>query len=67
MIIYFLMPFFFMFLVERLLHTFMAFRLDFVATKRRFAVLGLTSNMLVNKHSDLLELGFLLVLMLYSH
>ena len=37
----------------------MALRLDFVATKRRFSVLGLTSNMFVNKHSDFLALGFL--------
>ena len=32
---------------------------DFAATKRRLAVLGLTSNMFVNKHSDFLALGFL--------
>ena len=37
----------------------MDLRLDFVATKRCFAVLGLTSNMVVNKHSDLLALVFL--------
>ena len=37
----------------------MAMRLDFAATIRRFAVLYLTSNMFVNKHSDFLELGFL--------
>ena len=37
----------------------MALRLDFAATKRRLTVLGLTSNMLVNKHSDFLSLGFL--------
>ena len=37
----------------------MALRLYFAATKRLFAVLGLTSNMLVNKHSDFLALGFL--------
>ena len=41
-----------------LLHTFMALRLDVSAIKRRLAVLGLTSNMFVNKHSDFLELGF---------
>ena len=35
--------------------------LDFAATKRRFAVLGLISNMVVNKHSDLLALVFLTV------
>ena len=45
--------------VQRLLPTFMALRLDFAATNRRFAVLGLTSNMFVNKNSDLLALGFL--------
>ena len=37
----------------------MALRLDFAATKQCFAVLGLTSNMFVNKHSDFLALGFL--------
>ena len=37
----------------------MALRLDFAATKRRFAVLGLTSNMVVNKHNYFLALGFL--------
>ena len=37
----------------------MALRLDFSATKRRFAVLGLAFNMLVNKHIDFLALGFL--------
>ena len=37
----------------------MAFRLDFAATKRRFAVVCLTSNMFVNKHSYLLALGLL--------
>ena len=37
----------------------MALSLDFAATKKRLAVLGLTSNMFVNKHSDLLALGFL--------
>ena len=36
----------------------MALSLDFATTIRRFAVLGLTSNMFVNKHSDLLALGF---------
>ena len=45
-------PFRFVFLVQMLLPTFMDLRLDFAATKRRFAVLGLTSNMFVNKHSD---------------
>ena len=52
-------PFRFVFLVQRLLPTFMALPLDFAATKRRFYVLGLTSNMFVNKHSDFLALGFL--------
>ena len=53
------MPFSFLFLVQRLLHTLMALRMDFAATKRRFAVVGLTSNMFVNKHSDFLALGLL--------
>ena len=39
----------------------MALRLDFAATKRSFSVVGLTSNMFVNKHSDFLALGFLTV------
>ena len=37
----------------------MALHFDFAATIRRFAVFGFTSNMLVNKHSDFLVLGFL--------
>ena len=37
----------------------MALRFDFAATIRRFAIFGLTSNMLVNKHSDFLALSFL--------
>ena len=37
----------------------MDLRFDSAATKRRLAVLGLTSNMFVNKHSDFLALGFL--------
>ena len=37
----------------------MDFRLDFSAKKRRLSVVGLKSNMFVNKHSDLLALGFL--------
>ena len=37
----------------------MALRLDFSATKRRLAVVGSTLNIFVNKHSDLLALGFL--------
>ena len=49
----------FRFFVQRLLHTFMALRLDFAATKRSLAVVGLTANMFVNKHSDFLEIGFL--------
>ena len=53
------MPFSFFF-VQRLLHTFRALRLDFAATKRRLAVVGLTANMFVNKHSDFLALGFLI-------
>ena len=47
------------FWVQRLLHTFMALRLDFAATKQRLAVVGLTANMFVNKQSDFLALGFL--------
>ena len=41
------------------LSTLMALRLDFVATIQRFAVLGSTSNILVNKYSDFLALGLL--------
>ena len=52
-------PFRFVLLVHRLLHTFMALRFDFADPTRRFAVLFLTFNMLANKHSDLLALGFL--------
>ena len=37
----------------------MDLRLDFAATNRRLAVIGLTSNMFVNKQSDFLALGFL--------
>ena len=37
----------------------MALRMYFATTKRRFSVLGLTSYMFVNKHSDFLVLGFL--------
>ena len=37
----------------------MALRLDFAATKRRFSVLSLTANVFLNKHSDLIALGFL--------
>ena len=37
----------------------MALRLDLAATKRRLAVVGLTSSMFVNKHSDFLAVGFL--------
>ena len=36
----------------------MDLRVDFAATKRRLDVVGLTSNIFVNKHSDLLALGF---------
>ena len=56
---WFLNALFVFFLFQRLLPTFMALRLDFPATKRRFDVLGLTSNMFVNKHSDFLALGLL--------
>ena len=37
----------------------MALHMDFTATKRCYAVLGLTSNIFVNKHSDLIAIGFL--------
>ena len=37
----------------------MALRFDFSAKIRRFAVFCLTSNMLVERHSDFLALGFL--------
>ena len=37
----------------------MDLRLRFAATKERLAVVGLTENMFVNKHSDFLALGFL--------
>ena len=37
----------------------MNLRFDYAATIRRFAVFVLTSNVLVNKHSDFLALGFL--------
>ena len=59
LIVDFWMPFSFCFLVQRLLPTFVDLCLDFASTKRRFSVLGLTSNMFVNKHSDFLALGFL--------
>ena len=45
--------------VQRLLQTFMDLRLDFEAAKRCLAVVGLTANIFVNKHSDFLALGFL--------
>ena len=47
------------FLVQRLLHTVMDLRLDFAATKRRLAVVGLTSNIFVNKHNGFLALHLL--------
>ena len=50
---------FFFFFPQWLLQTFMDSRFDFAATKQRLAVVGLTSNMFVNKHSDFLALGFL--------
>ena len=55
------MPFTFCFacFAQRILHNFMDLCLDFAATKRRFDVLGWTSNMSLNKHSDFQELGFL--------
>ena len=59
LLIDFRIPFSFFFFFQRLLHTSMDLRLEFAATKRRLDVLGWTSNMFVNKHSDLLALGFL--------
>ena len=61
LLIDFWMPFSFFFLVHRLLPTFMALRLDFSAPTQSFAVFGLTSNMLVKRHSDFLALGFLTI------
>ena len=52
-------PFRIFFLVQRILTTFTALLLDFPAKKRRFAVLGIISNMFVNKHIYVLALGFL--------
>ena len=46
-------------LFHMLLPTFMDLSLDFADPTQRFAVLFLTFNMLVNKHSDFLALGFL--------
>ena len=37
----------------------MDWRFDFAATKRRLAVVGLTANIFVNKHSDFLALSLL--------
>ena len=53
------MPFSFFLLVHWLVPTLMTLSFDFAAPTRRFAVLFFTSNVLVNKHSDLLALGFL--------
>ena len=53
------MALFLFLLVHWLVPTFMAMCFDFAATIRRFAVFGTTSNMLVNKHSDFIGLGFL--------
>ena len=46
-------------MVRWLVPTFMGLHLDFAATKRRFSLLGLTSNLFVNEHSDFLALDFL--------
>ena len=54
-------PFRFVLLVHRILPTFMDLHFYFAAIIWRFANFGLTSNMLVNKHSDFLVLGFLTV------
>ena len=53
------MPFSFCFIGTQDITTFMDLRLDFADPTQRFAVLFLTFNMLVNKHSDFLALGFL--------
>ena len=53
------MPFYYLLLVYRLLPTVMDLSFYFAAPTRRFAVFGLTPNMLVKIHSDLLALGFL--------
>ena len=55
------MPFSFFESVHRIFPTLMALRYDFSDSTRRIAVLFLTSNMLVNKHSDLLVHGFFTV------
>ena len=44
-------------MVHWLVPTFMALRLDFAATIRRFSVFVLTSNIFLNKHSYFLETG----------
>ena len=53
------MPFSFCFIGPQSITNLMVLRFDFAATKRCLAVLGLSSNMFVNKHSDFLALGFL--------
>ena len=52
-------PFRFFLLVHRLLPTFMVLILNFAAPTRRFSVLFLTFNMVVNKHSYFPALGIL--------
>ena len=54
-------PFRFFLLVHTLFPTLMALRFYFADSTWRIAVLFLTSNLLVNKHSDILALGLLTV------
>ena len=46
-------------LVHWLLPTFMDLQLDYAATKRCFAIFGLTSSMLMKIHNDFIALSFL--------
>ena len=61
LIIDFWIPFSSFNLVHRIFPTLIALRFDFTDSTRRFSVLFLTSNMLVNKLSDFLALGFLTI------
>ena len=53
------MPFSFYFIGPEVITHFRGFAFEFCSHKTTFSVLGLIFNMLVNKHSDLLALGFL--------
>ena len=59
LIIDFWMPFSFCLIGPQAITQFHGSAFGFCTTKRSFAVFFLTFNMLVNKHSDLLALGFL--------